>query len=56
MRLSKRRQEVPGDVIVYPGSASLSFEKALGAFLQAQDAVGHSKVTKYDYKAVLGIF
>jgi hypothetical protein len=30
--------------------------KALSAFVEAQDSVGHSKVTKGDYKTVVGLF
>ena len=57
MKLSKRRQNVnSGKHIEQPGVPTLSFEKALAAFLQAQDAMGHSKETKADYKAVVGIF
>lgn len=57
MKLSKRRQNASLDTLItQPGTPSLSFEKALAAFLQAQDALGHSKATKADYKVVVGLF
>ncbi len=57
MKLSKRRQNVDTTVLaVEPGKPTLTFENAFNAFLQSQDAVGHSKMTKADYKTVIGIF
>ncbi len=57
MKLSKRRQNVDTTTLaVEPGKPSLTFESALNAFLQSQDAVGHSKATRADYKAVISIF
>jgi site-specific recombinase XerD len=56
MRLSKRRQDAPSGVVPFPGTDSLSFDRALGAFLQSQDASNHSKMTKYSYKTVLTLF
>lgn len=56
MRFSKRQQNAARNVVVHPGVEALSFEKALAAFLEAQDASNHSRMTKSDYKTVLGIF
>lgn len=57
MKLSKRRQNVTTTKLsIEPGKPSLTFENALSAFLQAQDATGHSKATQADYKAVVTIF
>lgn len=55
MRLSKRRQSA-GLAPVVSDTVQTSFEKVLSAFLQAQDASGHSKATQADYKTVVGIF
>jgi site-specific recombinase XerD len=56
MRYSKRRQVLTTEVGSKPQLASLSFEKALNAFLQVQDSAGHSRVTRADYKTVVGLF
>lgn len=56
MRMSKRWQKPEGQVIAHPGLAATSFEAALDAFLTAQDAAGHSRETKADYSAVVGLF
>src|SRR5689334_14133978 len=56
MKLSKRRQGEQGQIVSHPAVASTSFESALDAFLRAQDAAGHSKVTQDDYKRVLSLF
>ncbi len=60
MRYSKRRQDVSqdlsGQIVALPSVSQLSFEKALSAFVEAQDSVGHSKITKGDYKTVVGLF
>lgn len=57
MKFSKRRQNVDTTKLaVEPGKPSLTFENALNAFIQAQDASGHSKATKADYKTVIGLF
>src|SRR5450755_3286384 len=56
MRYSKRRQVLATEVDSKPQLASLSFEKALNAFLQVQDSAGHSRVTRADYKTVVGLF
>jgi site-specific recombinase XerD len=56
MKMSKRRQNTDGQVIAHPGIASTPFESALEAFLKAQDAAGHSKVTQDDYKRVVKPF
>ena len=56
MRMSKRRHGTDGQVIAHPGIASTPFESALEAFLKAQDAAGHSKVTQDDYERVVKLF
>lgn len=58
MRYSKRRQDVtsPTNITELPGVGSLSFEKALSVFIDAQDSMNNSRTTKSDYKTVLGIF
>ena len=56
MRMSKRRNGTDGQVIAHPGIASTPFESALEAFLKAQDAAGHSKVTQDDYERVVKLF
>ncbi len=54
MRQSKRRRVEGQQEGNQP--AKLSFEAALDAFLSAQDAVGHSKVSKDDYRRVVSLF
>ena len=56
MRLSKRRQNGTGTSPIISGAVCSSFDKVTSAFLQAQDALGHSKATHSDYKTVVGIF
>jgi site-specific recombinase XerD len=57
MKLSKRRQKAGGEPVVeQPKKVSLSFEKALTLFLEAQNAAHHSKVTLEDYQRVVGAF
>jgi site-specific recombinase XerD len=55
MRLSKRRQG-QGETSAHSGKASMSFEKALEAFLLAQDAANHSGFTYTNYKRMVRIF
>jgi len=55
MKVSKRRKS--GDSSGDGGAdVSISFEKALEAFLLAQDAASHSKMTCSDYRRVIGLF
>ena len=62
MKLSKRRQpkiegvDQESRVVSHPATAATSFEAALGAFLNAQDAAGHSKMTQEDYERSVGLF
>ena len=52
MRYSKRRNSVQ-----QPESESMTtFDAALQAFLDGQDAAGHSKVSRSDYKRVVNLF
>src|SRR5690349_2224356 len=63
MELSKRRRkpveqkdQETGQIVAHPALAALTFEAALDAFLNAQNAEGHSKVTQEDYDRVLTPF
>jgi site-specific recombinase XerD len=56
MKYSKRRKDLQRQQDEQQQSKT-SFEQALSAFLEAQDAAGHSKVTQSDYGRVLrGVF
>lgn len=54
MRYSKRRKDLQPQE--NDQSAMTLFEDALKAFLDAQDAAGHSKVSRTDYKRVISLF
>lgn len=56
MKLSKRRQSESGQITVHPAVMSTSFESALNAFLVAQDALRHSKITIEDYQRTVKLF
>jgi site-specific recombinase XerD len=63
MDLSKRRRksveqedQETGQIVAHPAVAATTFEAALDAFLNAQNAEGHSKVTQEDYSRVLALF
>ena len=56
MRLSKRRQDVNNQEELGDSIVATTFEAALDAFLSAQDAAGHSKVSKDDYRRVVSLF
>lgn len=56
MKLSKRRQKGDGQIVNHPAIAATSFEAALDAFVNAQDAAGHSRVTQEDYRRVVSFF
>src|ERR1019366_4785319 len=55
MRVSKRHS-VSGEVVTHSPVSTLTFEKAMEVFLQAQDAASHSRETYQDYQTVVNLF
>lgn len=55
-KFSRRIKTTNEQAAVHPVVAATPFIVALDAFLMAQDAAGHTKATKEDYRRVVGLF